>query len=245
MQTIWRYVFMSLLITVAPDINADGNVAGDNFVFYPRLVIRNNSANLLSFNGLYRQYTSWAAIEYGARIVESDGGLSQWSYKLELTSQPVLDKYRASLRLLKNDIYASAITQETVMIERLTGSHDLSEDFEVLKGFSIDGELGLAQKISNAATRKIIPDFSGSLNVIPLFMLKANYRLETSGQTYSFILGDFDVFDAYPASQPFLQVELAQKQNDWRYFGYIRYRWENSISQFYSLYLAVGVEIPN
>ena len=226
-------------------MKADGNMAGDSFVFYPRLVMRNNSANLLSFNGLYKQYASWATIQYGARIVENDGGLSQWSYKLELGSQPVLDKYGASLRLLKNDNYSPGITQETVMMERLTGSHNLSEDFEMLKAFSIDGELGLAQKFSNAAARKIIPDFSGSLNVIPLFMLKANYHLETRGQTYSFIFGDFDVFDAYPASQPFLQVELEQKQNDWRYFGYIRYRWDNSISQFYSLYLALGVEIPN
>jgi hypothetical protein len=239
--------FLTVLLLMATVINAhaEENSATDSFVFYPRYIIRNNNANLLSFNGLYKQYTSWTTIQYGARIVKSDGGLSQWSYKLELISQPVLDKYRASLRLLKNDIYSSGVTQETVMMERLTGSHNLSENFEALKEFSIDGELGLAQKISNTAARKIIPDFSGSLNVIPLFMLKANYHLETCGQTYSFVFGDFDVFDAYPASQPFLQVELEQKQNDWKYFGYIRYRWENSISRFYSLYLAVGVEIPN
>jgi hypothetical protein len=56
---------------------------------------------------------------------------------------------------------------------------------------------------------------------------------------------NFDVFDPYPINQPFLQIETDQTLDDYRVFGYIRYRWNNSISQLYALYLALGVEIPN
>ncbi|WP_194270174.1 hypothetical protein [Candidatus Methylospira mobilis] len=216
----------------------------NEFIFYPREVIRKNSPDLLAFAGLYNYHASLATIQFGARIGVSEGNVAQWDYKLELTSKSFMDNYKASLRLLKKNNYTSNSTRDTILIERLAGSFDPFKKLDSLERLSIDSELGLSQTFSSTAGSAILPGTSGNLTLTPLFALRLNYRPDSLQQTHSFAFSNFDVFDPYPMNQPFLQIETVQALDNCRVFGYIRYRWDNSISQFYALYLTIGVEIP-
>jgi hypothetical protein len=217
----------------------------DEFIFYPREVIHPTSPNVLDFTGFYNYHAPWMTTQFGARIAVSEGNFAQWSYKLELTSKNFMDHYKASLRLVKRNAYTPSVSQDTMLIEHFSGSFDPFENLHCLDKLSINAELGLSQTFSSTTGSAILPSASGNQTLIPLFALKLNYRLESMKQIHSLSFSNFDVFDPYPINQPFLQIETDQTLDDYRVFGYIRYRWNNSISQLYALYLALGVEIPN
>jgi hypothetical protein len=241
---MWNYI-SALLFMLPPLLSlAEESGSPNKVTLYLRETVHEYSPNLLTLNGLYDYQAPWMTLQFGARVGESQGKLGAWSYKLELTSQNLLDHYRASVRLVKNDGYVPRSSSNTMIVEKFAGSFKPFEDFELLNKLSIDTETGLAETFSSTTGSTVLPSTNGPEKLIPLFALRLNYHANAIHEIYSFTFSNFDVFDPYPTSQPFFQIEINQKLDNYNVLGYVRYRWDNSISQLYALYIALGLETP-
>jgi hypothetical protein len=116
---------------------------------------------------------------------------------------------------------------------------------DLLSALDVDLETGLAQNFMNAPGTNVLPNGNGALNLVPIWALKVKIPQDGTRRHFSLSYSNFDVFDPYPASQPFLQAEISDEIDETRVYGYVRYRWDYAITNFYSLYVALGLELPH
>ena len=227
-----------------------GHAAGDigqvdTITVYLRGDFRATTPNIVTLNGLYDLATPWADLQVGARVGESASELGGWSYKFAATSKEFLGNYRASFQLVKNNIYVPVTGQSSIYMERVMGTFNPFEWNELLSAVEVTAESGVSELFWTQTGTNILPNTHGHQNLIPLFALRLNIPQSNLGREYSFTFGNFDIFDPYPASQPYVQFEGSQIVAGNKLFSYIRYRWDTATNQFFSLYLTLGVEIPN
>jgi hypothetical protein len=148
--------------------------------------------------------------------------------------------------VVKNSDYPSNVAgQNTRFAERIMGSYLPFEHMDFFQEIGVHLDLGTAQNYAAKPGATVLPNFGGSLNVLPIWALKIDIPETGTTRSYQLSYSNFDVFDPYPASQPFLQAEVAQKFDRVTYYSYVRYRWDYEVTQFYSLYLAFGATFPN
>lgn len=218
----------------------------DQVTVYFRTDLRNAQSNILTLNGVYDLNTRWGTVETAARIGSFGDQFGLWSYKLEGISPTFLGKHRLAARVVKNSDYPSNLAgQNTRFAERIMGSYLPFENMDLLQDIGLHLDLGTAQNYADKAGATVLPNFGGSLNVLPIWALKIDIPESGTARSYQLSYSNFDVFDPYPASQPFLQAEVAQKFDSVTYYSYVRYRWDYEVTQFYSLYLAIGATFPN
>jgi hypothetical protein len=218
----------------------------DKITMYLRGDIRNHQPYIVTLNGAYDWNHPWGTLIFGSRVGTTGGQFGSWSYKLEALTPEFLGTHRLSVRMVKNNYPGpSPSSQDTRYVERFQGSYLPFEAFEPIQKVGLTIEGGTAQIFSNTPGTNVLPNAHGAMNVLPIWALKVKIPTETSGRRYDFSYSNFDVFDPYPASQPFLQAEASQQMDEMRLYSYIRYRWDYSITNFYSLYFAIGAELPN
>jgi len=240
-----RAIFICLLLLSSMTLKA-ASAQQDQVTVYLRGDIKNAKPSIATINGVYDLNTAWGTLESAARVGTYSDQFGTWGYKLEALTPEFSGKHRFAVRVVKdNDYQQSGTTQSTYFAERFIGSYKPLASSGFMEDAGVNLELGTAQSFMNAAGNNVLPKTFGSMNLIPLWALKL--KLPETGTTRHYVLSysDFDVFDPYPASQPFVQAEVTQKLNQVTYYSYVRYRWDYSVTQFYSLYLAIGAEFPN
>lgn len=234
------------LMALIQNSNAD-LAETDKVTLYLRKDIRANVPDLLTLNGLYdfRLPSGFGVVQAGARIGESASQLGTWAYKIEWISPSFGDHFKASAKLVKNNSYVPNLSQDTIFVERIISNFKPFDGFSVLNDVGIGAESGVAQVFTLQGRTNVLPNTWGSQAVIPVYALKANIIQPETKREYSFMFANFDIFDPYPSSQPFVQLEGVQEINRNKYYGYVRYRWNTETGQFHSLYLTLGMELPN
>lgn len=219
----------------------------DKVTLYLRHDIKANAPDLLTLNGLYDFHLTngFGAIQVGARVGESASRLGTWAYKVEWISPSFGDHFKASAKLVKNNDYVPNLLQDTIFVERIISSFKPFAGLKLLNDIGIGAESGVAQVFTHPGSTNVLPNTWGSQAVIPVYALKANVVDSEAKREYSFMFANFDIFDPYPSSQPFVQLEGVQEINQNKYYAYLRYRWDTETAKFYSLYLTLGMEFAN
>ena len=218
----------------------------DQISIYFRTDIRNAQSNILTLNGVYALNTRWGTLEAAARVGSFGDQYGLWSYKLEGISPTFMGQHRVAVRVVKNSDYPSNLDgQNTRFAERIMGSYLPFDSLEVFKDLAVHIDLGTAQNFAAKPGATVLPNFGGALNLLPIWALKLDIPEHGTTRSYQLSYSNFDVFDPYPASQPFIQAEVSQKFDSVTYYSYVRYRWDYDVTQFYSLYLAIGATFPN
>lgn len=217
----------------------------DLMTLYLRGDLRNAQPGILTANGVYDFNTAWGTVEAAARVGTFTNQPGLWSYKLEGISPEFFGNHRLALRVVKNNYYeSSGSSQDTMVAQRITGSYQPFGSFPFLKETSLDMSAGIAEDFVGAKGANVLPNGHGSLSLVPLWLLKLGFLEQGAHRRYLLSYGNFDIFDPYPASQPYVQMEVQQKLGEINYYSYVRYRWEDSMDRFYSLYLTLGMELP-
>lgn len=218
----------------------------DRLTIYLRGDYRNAAPGIVTLNGVYDFNTAWGTLEAAARIGTFTNQPGLWSYKIEGITREFWGDHRLALRIVKNNYYPSTGSeQDTRIAQRLMGVYHPFGFYDPMKSVTLDLDIGMAEDFMGSKGASILPNGNGNLNLVPLWSLKFNLPSEAQTRRYLVSYSNFDIFDPYPASQPFLQFEVQQKINTVTYYSYIRYRWDYSIERFYSLYLTFGLEMPN
>lgn len=217
----------------------------NHFTGYLRGDLVNGLPDIVTINGVQTFNDAWGSVEIAGRTGLQGAQFGLWSYKIEYLSPVFLGQHRATFRVVKNDFYSSQGTQQdTRYAQRLTSLYRPFEAIEGLRDSRLAMDLGVAENLAEVSGANVLPAVSGPVTVLPLWALR--YTLpDLGGLDYTVSYSNFDVFDPYPASQPYLQLEGSRKVEGIEYFGYLRYRWDYSIDHFYSLYLAVGLTLPD
>ena len=239
---IKRLALICLLLPGTANVFAE---EPDRLTLYFRGDLREDSSNIVTLNGLHDLVYSWGEFEYAARVGLIDGKHALWSYKLEALSRRFLDNHRVAVRLVKNNYHQERASQDTRLAERIIGSYPPFSDAGILDPIQIDIELGVAQNFMGGHGSNVLPNGKGALNVVPMYALRVQVPVEQDTRAYIFTFADFDIFDPYPATQPFVQAEVTQKIETTKLFAYVRYRWDYAAADFYGLYLSIGAEFPN
>lgn len=216
----------------------------DRYTFYLRSDFRHQASNVVTMNWVHALNTRWGTLETAARVGEIGGDSGTWGYKIEGLSPRFRGNHRIAIRVVKNGYYLNSGTSgDTRIAERLLGAYRPFERMGLLSDFDVLADVGMAQIFMEDHGATLLPNGDGKLNLLPVWALKLKVPETGTKRAYLMTYSNFDVFDPYPASQPFLQAEVTQKVDDITYFSYVRYRWNYSIENFYSLYFAVGAEL--
>lgn len=234
-----------LLIGVFHPGGAEHAPGADKVTLYLRDDIRTNLPDLVTLNALYDFHSPMGVIQAGGRVGESASQLGTWAYKFEWISPSFWDHFKGSAKLVKNNSYEPNLTQDTMFVERIISRFKPFQRGFFLEGVGIGVESGVAQIFTRLGSTNVLPNTRGTQNVVPIYGLKFNIEDSEHHREYTFTFANFDIFDPYPSSTPFVQVEGMQEISQINYYAYVRYRWDTATEQFHSLYLTVGMEVPN
>lgn len=234
-----------VLLSLAADVTASDHSGDTNrFTAYLRGDFVSGAQDIVTINGVYDANSPFGAIEVAARTGLQGGDYGLWSYKLEYLTPWFWDHHRVSFRVVNNASYSSQGSQgDTRYAQRLSGVYHPLVGMDRFRDFRLGLDLGVAELLSTRAGAKVLPSLGGSVSIQPMWALRGVMPL-SADQEISLSYSNFDVFDPDPASQPFLQLEGRQTVDGIDWYSYVRYRWNQSIDQFYSLYLTVGLTIP-
>lgn len=225
-------------------LRADHSVETNRFTAYLRGDFVSQAADLVTINGVYDFNSRYGSLEVAARTGLEGGDFGLWSYKLEYLTPWFWDHHRLSVRVVKNASYTSqGSSSNTRYAQRLSGVYHPLESLDRFKDVRLGLDLGAAQLLSTVEGAQVLPSTQGSFSLQPMWALRAIIPL-SGDREVNLSYSNFDVFDPDPASQPFLQLEGRQTVDGIDWYSYVRYRWNQSIDQFYSLYLTVGLSIP-
>jgi len=238
-------VMLALWIGAMQPGMADQTAGTDKVTLYLREDIRANQPNLLTLNGLYDFYLPLGVIQAGGRVGESASQVGTWAYKIEWISPKFWDHFKGSAKLVKNNNYVPDVTQDTIFVERIISSFKPFQGWFLLDDVGVGAESGVAQIFTRQGSTNVLPNTWGTQNVVPVYALKFTRDDPEGKRAYSFMFANFDIFDPYPSSQPFVQLEGSQEISRITYYAYVRYRWDTATEQFHSLYLTVGMDFPN
>lgn len=237
-----------LLLTIIVNHGASDaeSTAQDRINIYLRGDYRNAQPGIVTLNGVYDFVSEWGTLEIAARVGTFTNQPGIWSYKLEGITPEFWEGHRFAARVVKNDIYQpTGTSQDTRIAQRLMGVYRPFKGWNALKEASVNMDLGLAEQFSGVSGANVLPNGNGAFNLFPIWALKLDLPSPERGRHYVLSYSNFDIFDPYPASQPFIQLEFKQEIDAVTYYTYMRYRWDYTVDRFYSLYLTFGAEIPN
>lgn len=234
-----------MLLPVSQHLMADAQLQ-DRMILYLRGDIRNAEPDIVTVNGVYDLNTQWGTLETALRAGTYTNQPGLWSYKIEGITPEFWGNHRLALRVVKNNDYPSTgSVQDTRVAQRVMGAYQPFASLDALSSLSVHLDAGVAENFTGAHGATLLPNGQGALNILPIWAVKLGWPSVVPDRKYVLSWSNFDIFDPYPASQPFLQFEVQQEVEKVMYYGYVRYRWDDTVDQFYALYLTLGLELPN
>ena len=180
--------------------------------------------------------TKWLRVELGLRHGERAGDMSAYDhYKVEFQTASLFYHTRLVARMSDNVVrYGSPNFSRTNYLLIAETRIPISKKFEAF------ANAGYVISYLKNNIHEAIPELSGLEDDHLIYKLSLRYKL--SKGFVEGVLGTYDIFNPYSASQPFLQTSFEYEL--WEggsLYSYLRYQFDQSVGTPFNNFLGLGI----